>query len=54
VILVAELTVKLLAGSHPNLTDVAPVKLVPMIVTAVPPAVVPLAGETAVTVGAAA
>jgi hypothetical protein len=32
-------------------TPVAPVKPVPVIVTAVPPAVLPLAGETLVTVG---
>ena len=38
----------------PNLTAVAPVKLVPVIVTLVPPAVGPADGLTLVTVGAAA
>ena len=36
----------------PNLTAVAPVKLVPVMVTEVPPAVVPAVGEMLVTVGA--
>ena len=36
----------------PNFTAVAPVKLVPVIVTVVPPAVGPEVGLTAVTVGA--
>jgi hypothetical protein len=35
----------------PKLTPVAPLRLVPLIVTAVPPAVVPLDGEIAVTAG---
>ncbi len=52
VICVAELTVKLVAFVLPNLTAVAPVKLAPVIVTDVPPAVGPLEGETFVTVGA--
>ena len=52
VIWVAELTVKL-AALEPNLTAVAPVKLVPVMVTDVPPAVEPVAGDTPVTVGAA-
>jgi hypothetical protein len=34
-------------------TDVAPVRFVPVMVTEVPPAVEPLVGEMAVTVGAA-
>ena len=41
VIEVAELTVKLVALVAPNLTAVAPVKPVPVIVTDVPPAVGP-------------
>jgi hypothetical protein len=52
VICVALLTVKLLALVVLNLTAVAPVKLVPVIVTEVPPAVGPLTGLTDVTVGA--
>ncbi len=35
----------------PNFTAVAPVKLVPVIVTVVPPVVGPLVGDTLVTVG---
>ena len=34
-----------------DLTEVAPVKLLPVIVTAVPPAVAPLAGLMALTIG---
>src|SRR5205085_1983308 len=49
---VAEPTVKL-AFVAPNFTAVAPVKLVPAIVTAVPPAVDPLLGVMPETVGAA-
>jgi len=37
----------------PNITAVAPVKTVPVIVTVVPPAADPLVGEMLVTVGAA-
>jgi hypothetical protein len=51
VIDVADLTVKL-AAVPLNLTDVAPARLVPLIVTDVP--TVPLAGENDVTVGACA
>ena len=47
-------TVKLVAETPPNLTSVAPVKLVPVMVTLVPPAVGPEFGLTLVTVGAAA
>ena len=43
------LTVKLLAAVPPKLTPVAPVSPVPVIVTVVPPAAGPWAGETAVT-----
>jgi hypothetical protein len=45
-------TVKLVAFVVPNLTAVAPVKFVPAIVTTVPPEVVPVLGDTAVTAGA--
>jgi hypothetical protein len=48
---VAELTVNEAAALPPNWTEVAPVKLAPVIVTAVPPAVEPEDGLTAVTVG---
>jgi hypothetical protein len=51
VIEVPEFTVKLLAATPPKLTAVAPVKLVPVMVTLVPPAVVPVLGEIPVTVG---
>jgi hypothetical protein len=53
VIEVAEFTVKLAAAVAPNRTAVAPVKLVPVMVIVVPPAVGPLVGLTPVTVGAA-
>src|ERR1700733_12423736 len=49
---VAELTVNESAETVPNLTTVAPVKFVPVIVTTVPPIVEPTAGETPVTEGA--
>jgi hypothetical protein len=52
VIEVLELTVKLVASVEPNLTVLAPLKLVPVIVTMVPPASGPLLGLTPVTVGA--
>lgn len=48
---VAELTVKPVAAVEPNRTAVAPVKLVPVIVTGVPPAWAPCVGESPVTVG---
>ena len=51
--LVALLTVKLVAATVPNFTAVAPVKLVPAMVTLPPPASGPLEGLTEVTVGAA-
>lgn len=53
VIDVALLTVKLVAGVEPNSTAVAPVKLVPVIATEVPPAVEPDEGLRPVTVGTA-
>ena len=52
VIDVALTTVTPVAATLPMVTLVAPVKLVPVIVTAVPPRVVPLGGLIAVTVGA--
>ena len=52
VIWLAELTVKLVAFVLPNLTAVAPVKLVPVMVMLVPPAVGPFVGDMPVTVGA--
>ena len=54
VMLVALLTVKLAAAAGPKATAVAPVKLVPVIVTVVPPVVEPLAGLRPTSVGAAA
>ena len=53
VIWVAELTVKPVAGVAPKLTVVAPVRLTPVMVTEVAPAVGPAVGEIDVTVGAA-
>ena len=47
----ALLTVKLVAATVPNFTALAPVKLVPEMVTEVPPAVDPVVGLTPVTVG---
>ena len=41
------------AAAPPKLTPVAPERLVPVIVTLVPPAVLPLAGEIPVTIGGA-
>ena len=52
VIWVAEVTVKLVAAVAPNVTAVAPVRLVPVIVTLVPPEGDPLLGETEETTGA--
>ena len=51
---VALMTTTPVAATPPMVTPVAPVKLVPVIVTRVPPAAVALLGEIAVTVGAAA
>jgi hypothetical protein len=53
VIVVALVTTTLVAAAPPMVTPVAPVKLVPVIVTLVPPAVLPLEGEMDVTVGGA-
>jgi len=53
VIEVEDTTVTEVAAAPPMVTPVAPVKLVPVIVTLVPPAVGPELGEIAVTVGAA-
>lgn len=54
VMLVAEFTVTLSAAVVPKETEEALVKLLPMMVTEVPPAVVPLAGPIPATVGAEA
>jgi len=51
VIDVAELTVKAVALMAPNFTAVTPLKLVPVIVTDVPPAAGPDVGEMLATVG---
>ena len=51
VIEVAELTTKLVALVTPNFTAVAPVRLVPVIVTDVPPVVGPEVGAIDVTDG---
>jgi hypothetical protein len=48
---VAVLTVKVLAATDPNFTKDTSVKLVPVIVTPVPPAAGPAFGTTDVTVG---
>ena len=50
---VALATFTLVAGVPPKPTAVAPVKLLPVIVTLVPPLFGPLFGDTAVTVGVA-
>jgi hypothetical protein len=54
VISVSETTVNEAAAVVPKWTDVAPVKVVQVIVTGVPPAVGPDVGEIALTVGSAA
>ena len=53
VIWVALLTVKPVAGVAPKVTAVVPDRFVPVSTTEVPPAVVPVAGDRPVTVGAA-
>ncbi len=53
VIWLAETTTTLVPAVDPKSTAVAPVKLVPVRVTEVPPVEGPLVGVTAVTVGAA-
>ncbi len=52
VILVDEFTMKLVAAVLPNMTEVAPVRLVPVSVTEAPPASGPLLGLIPVNVGA--
>nr|WP_235432498.1 hypothetical protein [Tetrasphaera japonica] len=47
----AETTLSLVAGVVPNLTAVAPVRLVPVMVTVVPPVAGPVLGEILVIVG---
>jgi hypothetical protein len=49
--LVSLITVKLAAAVSPNVTAVAPVKWLPVIVTTVLPPVVPEVGERLVTAG---
>ena len=44
-------SVRIVPAAPPKLTLVAPSRLVPVIVTTVPPSVVPLDGEIAVTAG---
>jgi hypothetical protein len=51
VILLVELTVNVAAAEEPKLTAETPLKLVPVIVTVVPPATGPADGLTPVTVG---
>jgi hypothetical protein len=51
VIVVLLTTVTLVAATLPNVTVAPAAKFVPVIVTDVPPAVVPLFGETLLTVG---
>jgi len=51
VICVAEFTVTLVAETVPNLTAVAPVRFVPVMVTVVPPVATPELGDTLVTLG---
>lgn len=53
VIVVADVTLKLVAGLEPNVTVVTPVNAVPVIVTVVPPLVVPVVGVKLVIAGAA-
>ena len=48
VIVVALTTVKLVAATPPKVTAMVPVRLVPAIVTLVPPSVLPLAGVRSV------
>ena len=52
VIEVASTTTTLVAATPPTVTLLAPVKLVPVMVIVVPPAVVPEVGETLAIVGA--
>ena len=52
VIWVALTTTTLVAAAVPNVTVAPAAKLVPVMVTAVPPAVEPVFGDTVVTVGA--
>ena len=51
VIEVSELTVKLVASTEPNLTEMAPVNSTPVMVTVVPPPTGPVMGDTLVTAG---
>ena len=49
---VADSALSAVALAAPNLTSLAPVRFVPVIVTVLPPAAGPLVGSTFVTVGA--
>ncbi len=51
--MLVELVMVKVAAAVPNATAVAPVKLVPVMVTAVAPVAGPVAGLSVVTVGAA-
>jgi len=51
VIVVLFTTLREVAAIPPNVTDVAPVKFVPVIVTLVPPAMLPDGGEIPVIFG---
>ncbi len=51
VIVVLSTTLIVVAANPSNVTDVAPIKDVPVIVTLVPPAVLPLNGEMPVMLG---
>jgi hypothetical protein len=51
VIVVSLTTVKFASATPPKVTPLAPVKPVPVMVTLVPPSVLPLAGVTLVTIG---
>ena len=51
VIVVLFTMLRVVADNPPNVTKVAPVKFVPVIVTLVPPAVLPLNGEMPVMLG---
>jgi hypothetical protein len=51
--LVSEMTVKLAAAVSPKVTAVVPVNPLPVMVTSVPPPVVPEVGDSEVTAGTA-
>ena len=51
VIVVLFTTLREVADNPPNVTDVAPVKFVPVIITLIPPSVLPYDGEILVITG---